>query len=509
MFAVIKKRVTSLKNVLASAQLSIQRIKQVPIRIAKEYKFGAFFLLIMALLGFNDHLQAEAISTPLSVHAGNPRYFSDSDGKAIYLTGSHTWDNFLDWGGGRPNFDYSTYLKFLQDNGHNFIRLWVGTPRLEPNGEIFRSHQTPWQRPGPGIAKDGQPKFDLTQFNEDYFLRLRARIVEAGKRSVYVSVMLFNGLYDWEVHPFHPSNNINKIDGDRVKIGFGEEIFRLNNPAVLTVQKNYIRKVIDTVNDLDNVLYEVGNEIKGHSVDWQYHIIDFIHQCEKSKPKRHPVGMTGGGEGLRNIDLFNSPADWISPRVEPGQDYSSDPPAATGGKVIINDTDHLAGVLENPTAGWVWKSFLRGLNPILMDVLQNRSPGYEQKWNLPNRPGLAETRQAMGQTRTYAKRLDLAEMTPAGELVSTQYCLANLGNEYLIYLPFSENRGIDKIFKRLGITSSKITINLSNIKGTFRSEWFNPKENAVIDGDEIIGGETKSLKVPFSGDAVLYLYREP
>ena len=489
--------------------MSFTRHRRVYIRIAREYQFVTFFLLIMALFGFNDQPRAESTSTTLKVHASNPRYFSDPYGRAVYLTGSHTWDNFLDWGGDRPNFDYFAYLKFLRDNGHNFIRLWVGTPRLEVNGEIFRSLQTPWQRPGPGIAKDGQLKFDLSLHNEDYFRRLRDRIIEAEKTGIYVSVMLFNGLYDWDVSPFNLSNNINRIDGDKLKTGFGDEIFSLNNPDVLTVQKNYIRKVIDSVNDLNNVLYEVGNEIKGHSVDWQYHIIDFIHQYEKSKPKQHPVGMTGGGKGLRNIDLFNSPADWISPRVEPGQDYSSDPPAATGGKVIINDTDHLAGVLENPTAEWVWKSFLRGLNPILMDVLQNRSPGYEQKWNLPNRPGLAETRQAMGQSRAYAERLDLAAMTPAGELVSTQYCLANLGNEYLIYLPFSENRGIDQIFKRLGITSSKITINLGSINGTFRLEWFNPKENAVIDGDEIIGGETKELKVPFSGDAVLYLYRKP
>ena len=31
---------------------------------------------------------------------------------------------------------------------------------------------------------------------------------------------------------------------------------------------------MDTVSDLDNVLYEVCNEAGPYSIDWQYHIIN-------------------------------------------------------------------------------------------------------------------------------------------------------------------------------------------------------------------------------------------
>ena len=34
-----------------------------------------------------------------------------------------------------------------------------------------------------------------------------------------------------------------------------------------------MRKVVDTVNDLDNVLYEISNESPGNSQDRQYHMI--------------------------------------------------------------------------------------------------------------------------------------------------------------------------------------------------------------------------------------------
>jgi hypothetical protein len=40
----------------------------------------------------------------------------------------------------------------------------------------------------------------------------------------------------------------------------------LNIPAVTALQEAYIRKVIDSVNDLDNVLYEVTNESNGATI---------------------------------------------------------------------------------------------------------------------------------------------------------------------------------------------------------------------------------------------------
>jgi len=35
---------------------------------------------------------------PLRLHPANPRYFADRHGRAVYLTGSHTWDTLQDLG---------------------------------------------------------------------------------------------------------------------------------------------------------------------------------------------------------------------------------------------------------------------------------------------------------------------------------------------------------------------------------------------------------------------------
>ena len=45
---------------------------------------------------------------PLRVHPQNPRYFADGSGRAVYLTGSHTWANLQDQGPKDPPkpFDY-------------------------------------------------------------------------------------------------------------------------------------------------------------------------------------------------------------------------------------------------------------------------------------------------------------------------------------------------------------------------------------------------------------------
>ena len=125
----------------------------------------------------------------------------------------------------------------------------------------------PFKRTGPGQALDGKPKFDLATFDEVYFERLRSRVAKAQDRGIYVAIMLFNGWSaarvkgqfslnnPWRGHPFHGANNINGINGDPGGDESGEETHELLIPAVTTIQENYARKIIDTVNDLESHLY--------------------------------------------------------------------------------------------------------------------------------------------------------------------------------------------------------------------------------------------------------------
>lgn len=432
---------------------------------------------------------------PLKVHPTNPRYFTDgsknADGtlKAVYLTGSHTWNNLQDLGAGDPPpvFDYTKYLDYLERYHHNFIRLWhQELPRWweEESLTDFICIPHPWPRTGPGMASDGKPKFDLNQFDEGYFQRLRERVIAARERGMYVAVMLFEawGLRfvrkAWETHPFNLNNNVSGIDGDLNERG--PKVYLLTGPQITAAQEAYVRKVIDTVNDLDNVLYEICNENDTRSTQWQYHMIRFIKDYEATKPFQHPVGMTPDGFGGDDDTdrIWNSPADWVSPTPD-RFDYKADPPAADGSKVVISDTDHLWGV--GGDVAWVWKTFLRGIHPIFMDPYDGLIMADDPQWE--------PVRYAMGQTRLLAERINLATMTPQSEIASTGYCLADLGKEYVVYLP----------------SGGEAEVDLSAAKGELAVEWIHPVEGNIQKADPVAGGAKQTFKAPFNGEAVLHL----
>ena len=431
---------------------------------------------------------------PLRLHPTNPRYFTngltnpDDSLQAVYLTGSHTWNSLQDVTGNEwylPNLlsthGYEAYLDFMTAHHHNFIRLWIVEHAWNSKtGARISPH--PWLRTGPGDALDGRPRFDLSRFDPAYFERLRSRVIAARDRGLYVSVMLFGGMwgtehkFTWIGHPFNAANNINGIDADLNQDGLGNELYTLWLPQVLALQKATAAKVVATLNDLDNVLYEVANEVREYSTDWQYEIIKHIKSEEAGMPKRHPVGMTGFNS-IPHADLLKSPADWISPSNS-GGDYRNHPPAADGRKVILLDTDHLWGEGGNPD--WVWKSFTRGLQPVWMDRI---------KLSSGDLPHAEAVRRAMGHTRRLAERMNLAAMTPRQDLTSSGYCLAHPGQEYLVYLP----------------EGGKFKVNLSTVSGALEVEWLHPVEGTVTHGTPIAGGDIRSLTTPFLGAAAVHL----
>jgi hypothetical protein len=466
-------------------------------------KLILIFLILFSVFGLAKSSQAATATGPLRVLSSNPRYFTDGSGKAIYLTGSHTWTNLKDMGTSNspPVFDYNAYLDFLTQSKHNFIRLWTWElTRFQFSGKSTAyTSPFPWPRTGSTNALDGKPKFNLSTFDQPYFDRLRSRVIAARDREIYVSIMLFEGNganistvpWRWNGHPFNASNNINGINGDVNGNGTGIEVHTLQNSAVTAIQEAYVRKLIDTVNDLDNVLYEITNEAGAYSTEWQYYMINYVKNYEKTKPKQHPVGMTFQYPDGNNDALFSSPADWISPNplASSPYDYKTNPPPANGSKVVFPDTDHLWGVGGNRT--WVWKSFLRGYNPIYMDPLSVIT-GVNALTNVfsGSEPAdITNTRKTMGYTLTYAQKMNLAAMTPQNSLSSTAYCLAKSGSEYLVYQPSS---------------NTSFTVNL--VAGNYSFEWFNPATGVVASsGTVAASGGNKSFTSPFSGDAVLYL----
>jgi len=379
----------------------------------------------------------------------------------------------------------------LEKYHHNFIRGWIW--------EDAYYTPLPFKRTGPGQAKDGLPKFDLTQYEQAFFNQIRQRAIEAGKRGMYIGIMLFEGwsiedkkgarkASPWLRHPFHAANNINGIDGDPNGDGQGFEVHMLDVPAVTALQEAYVRKFIDELNDLDNIIWEISNESHADSVQWHYHMIRFIKTYQATKPKQHLVWMNA--YAITNADLYNSPADVVSPSNKDKTDYRGNPPVATGKQIIVSDTDHLWGV--GGDVAWVWKSFLRGYHPIFMDPLHGISWAMNKKWRVGD-PKWVPIRQAMGHTLLYAEKMNLARMLPLNGLSSTTYCLAEPGAQYLVYQPKGE---------------TAFTVRLK--AGTYAYEWFNVNTGQVADKGTVNCSEGAcEFNAPFDSQAVLYLTRQP
>lgn len=428
----------------------------------------------------------------LRPHPDNPRYFTNDSGAPLWLTGSHTWATLQERRlPETPEFNYDRYLDWMVSFGHNFLRMWTWEHatwmQFSPGRLVY--YPTIYKRTGPGEALDGEPKFDVTKFNPEWFKRLRERVEKAGKKGIYVSVMFFQGFsicknggspysfLAYNGHPFHKDNNINGIDGSPDGSGTGEQVHTLDVPAITELQKQFITKVIDTVGDFDHVLWEIANEAHAGSVEWQYHLVDFVHELESSRDKQHPVGMTGAP--VTTSQCMASNAEWISPNHEGG--FRGEMPIADGTKVVLVDTDHVAPWDAYVDKTWPWRSLTRGHNFILMD------PYMDARYGSPRVPVLDWDwiRAQMGHALRLSRQIDLTNALPHPELCSTTHCLANPGKEYLAYQP----------------KHRPFTLDLSAASGTLKVTWINEATGELVDGGTIEGGATRELEIPFFGGA--------
>jgi hypothetical protein len=454
----------------------------------------------------------------------NPNYFEDATGTPLILCGSHSWNTLQDWGtdGTTRPLDFDAFVRFLTAHGHNFTLLWSvelprfrGLPTVETSSPDFWVDPFPWLRSGPGIATDGRRKFDLTKFNQAYFDRLRARVQALNTARIYAGVYLFTG--EWlatfrcpvDGYPFSGPNNINGVD-DGYRGGSRESAIgavTMTSPNAITeAQDAYVRKTIDTLNDLPNVLWIVSEEAPSESTWWNNHLISLVKAYEKGKKYQHPVGFGSLGGHPQDPVLYNSDADWVAPWawVSPTRSAGSGNPPA---KVNINDSDHSYFGMWNDTPqknrNFIWENFANGNQVLFMDPYlvyyprQRRNLCVEPVHGIGSQPDprYENFRNNLGYIVRYSRKLNLANVTSRSSLSSTKFCLAQTpetGAEYLVYSP----------------SGGPFTVDLAAMPDSrlLAAEWFNPATGTTMHQGSIpAGSRSRSFTPPFSGDAVLYL----
>lgn len=167
----------------------------------------------------------------------------------------------------------------------------------------------PYVRSGPGLALDGEPLYDLDQWNLEYFDRLHRFLDAASKRGIVVELTVFSNTYAdqiWALNPLRKENN-------RQHVGNVEwaDYNSLKDPELVTRQKAFARKVIDETSGYDNVYYEVDNEpgggVEGHAspadVDaWQDEIAKVLREEMQRVGKPHLLsGQQAFTYGKKNV----------------------------------------------------------------------------------------------------------------------------------------------------------------------------------------------------------------
>ena len=199
----------------------------------------------------------------------NPWYWQYK-GAPVMLLGASDRDNLWQWTGEQ----LTNHLDLLQSVGGNYVR---NTMSDRNEGDTFAAKR----------LENGL--YDIEQWNEEYWDKLRFFLEETYKRDIIVQLTL----WDWfdlsgddvygrfAIHPLNPENNINWEPGtiENAWDYYGRSIHQ-NNQPVLDYQHRFIGKLISISSQYGHVLYNLGNESQLDE-RWDTHWASFIKETAK------------------------------------------------------------------------------------------------------------------------------------------------------------------------------------------------------------------------------------
>ncbi len=441
----------------------------------------------------------------LEIDPEHPCYFRDGTAH-VYLLGASDRDAFFIWQSDK-GFDWQQYLQTLHDHGFNYVRqdvtAWqqLDVPAAYPGQ--FTSPAWPFLRPGPGLAADGKPRFDLTRFDDAFFrTRVRPFLGRAEELGIYVELTLFDqiGTRRWPWCLYDDRNNVNRL-GVEPKQHDTDDALR--NARLRSIQEAYVSKVLAETADFGNVIYEICNESGGR--EWVAHFVDFIHNHP-----RHPSRLVSAGEQSSAFDPVTGPNDIVIKHRGGGGLYATDADVKShhdallrfrAGKPVIHNEYFLYANRSTDDPNFVrkmmWGDFTAGGHSNFYDFAHWRGTGRTVEDGEPSRDPPPEILDAGRHLRWLIDRVPFWRMEPADECVASltktthAMTLAERGRCYVIYL--------------LGEPIKQIRVALP--RGVYTRRWYDPKtgELTELPAVQSAAGD-RTLPVPaFEQDAVLWL----
>jgi hypothetical protein len=470
-------------------------------------------------------------SAPIRLHPANPHYFLFRGKTVALVTSGEHYGAVMN-----SDFDFHKYLATLDAEGMNYTRIFPGS-YVEAPGKSFGIQRNdiapaagrllvPWARSTTAAYAGGGNKFDLGQWDPEYFTRLHDFLTEASKRGIVVEISLFSSEYgdvQWDLSVFNPANNVNDTTAiDR------KQINTLENGNILGYQERYVRKLVQETNSFDNVIFEIQNEPFSDrpvvervvnpylfppsrdqfpntievadklSLAWQARVAQWITSEEVSLPNQHMIAQ--------NYCDFGIPIRELVPGVSMVNFHYAFPEAASAnyglGKVIAYDETGFLGRDDDGYRREAWNFMLSGGGAF--DALDySFTVGHEDGTDTePNGPGGGSPtlRRQLKVLSQFLDKFALADLTPDAHTVkhaagTYARVLSTPGRQYAMYFD--------------GNGPAEIVLDLP--AGEYSGEWISTKTGET-EGRERFrhrGGE-KTLQTPaFQNGIALQLERIP
>lgn len=269
------------------------------------------FLILLSVFLFAPVGSAQ----PIQLHPDNPRYFLYEGEPTLLITSAEHYGAVLNL-----DFDYKRYLDTLAADGMNMTRVFSGVYCEVPGSFNIEKNTlapfpnrfiSPWARSAvPGYARGGN-KFDLTKYDDAYFVRLHDFLRYADTRGVIVEYVFFCPLYRevlWDISPMNAKNNVNDIG----KVN-RTQVYALKEKALTKVQEAVVRKVVRELAEYENLFYEICNEPYFHGVtmEFQHRIADIIVEEESFMDTPHLIAQNIANvskvikDPHPEVDIFN------------------------------------------------------------------------------------------------------------------------------------------------------------------------------------------------------------
>jgi hypothetical protein len=356
------------------------------------------------------------------------------------------------------------------------------------------------------FKKTENGKYDLNQWNDEYWQRFEFFLKETAIRDIIVQIEVWDRFdytrENWPPHPYNPTNNINysfeesSLDsiypdhpGQNKQPFFFTTPKQRNNEVLLKFQKQFVEKMLSYSLQFNHILYCMDNETSAEE-EWAVFWAEFI--LAKAKEAEKEICVT---EMWDNWDLTT---DHHKRTFDHPERYAF---------CDVSQNNQKKGQVHWDNFQWV-RNYI-SIQPRPLNTVKtygadggthgNTKDGLERWWRHVlggvasarfHRPtsglGLSElSMNSVKVAREIEKNVKFWELQPGNELLSEReeneaYLTSKPGEVYVVF--FTNGSGV--------------SLDLSAANSSFSVRWFDIRSGKLISESNIDGGKIINLKSP-------------